>query len=358
MKSLNLSMIGIVSIITIGMILPHAFSASIQTAIKSNETETLSYNGTQFNLKINETFSTESDALKIKLLNVTSDSRCPDTAYCIWQGQVTVSVGITQDNQYLGNFSLSTLSGHDQLVFGKHALHLVQVKPSVLIGKEISASDYAITFEISNAKSTDNITIVNTQVQPSTILIGDIFAINATLVNNSTNTITVKSGCEGLFSVLFDTHAKVEVKKVCNWMAIQIILKPGENITGSSVASNLAYRAMYPGTANATITFSYIVANKTSPNLSFDNNAINISKSFMYTVSNQSGESITPISSPLAQFKSGIAANDVKCQQGLHLVLKTEDGTPACVKPDTITKLVERGWTKITVIKATFDVRQ
>ncbi|MGI0061598.1 MAG: WD40 repeat domain-containing protein, partial [Nitrosotalea sp.] len=47
---------------------------------------------------------------------------------------------------------------------------------------------------------------------------------------------------------------------------------------------------------------------------------------------------------PLKQFKSGIAAGDVKCNVGLQLILKTEDGTPACVGPDTAQKLMEKGW--------------
>src|SRR2546428_6485897 len=41
------------------------------------------------------------------------------------------------------------------------------------------------------------------------------------------------------------------------------------------------------------------------------------------------------LQSPLKQFKSGIAANDIKCEQGLQLVIKAEDGSPACVKLDT-----------------------
>ena len=52
------------------------------------------------------------------------------------------------------------------------------------------------------------------------------------------------------------------------------------------------------------------------------------------------------ISSPLEQFKSGISVNDVKCKQGLQLVIKSEDGTPACVTENTATALMERGWSK------------
>jgi len=47
---------------------------------------------------------------------------------------------------------------------------------------------------------------------------------------------------------------------------------------------------------------------------------------------------------PLEQFKSGIKVQDVKCNAGFELVIKSTDGSPACVKPETAQKLVERGW--------------
>jgi hypothetical protein len=50
------------------------------------------------------------------------------------------------------------------------------------------------------------------------------------------------------------------------------------------------------------------------------------------------------IDSPLQQFKSGINAEDVKCSDGFTLVIKSEDGSPACVKHDTTNILIERGW--------------
>lgn len=52
--------------------------------------------------------------------------------------------------------------------------------------------------------------------------------------------------------------------------------------------------------------------------------------------------------SPLKQFKSGISAMDVKCSVDYVLVIKSEDGTPACVKQQTIPILVLRGWAKVT----------
>lgn len=47
---------------------------------------------------------------------------------------------------------------------------------------------------------------------------------------------------------------------------------------------------------------------------------------------------------PLKQFKSGITASDVQCVQGLELVIKAEDNSPACVKFSTAESLIRHGW--------------
>lgn len=59
-------------------------------------------------------------------------------------------------------------------------------------------------------------------------------------------------------------------------------------------------------------------------------------------ISNYTGHVV--ILSPLKQFKSGIKADDIKCNNGLSLVIKAEDDSPACITPQTAQKLVERGW--------------
>lgn len=68
---------------------------------------------------------------------------------------------------------------------------------------------------------------------------------------------------------------------------------------------------------------------------------------------------------PMEQFKSGIDAQDVKCRKDLMLVIKTTDGSPACVKPLTYNKLALQGWAKlqgvttttyVTVGNSTYDI--
>src|SRR6185437_13337690 len=50
--------------------------------------------------------------------------------------------------------------------------------------------------------------------------------------------------------------------------------------------------------------------------------------------------------SPLMQFKKGTPVNEIKCNYGLQLFVKAEDGFPACVKPETAQKLLSRGWVR------------
>jgi hypothetical protein len=55
---------------------------------------------------------------------------------------------------------------------------------------------------------------------------------------------------------------------------------------------------------------------------------------------------VTLTQSPLKQFKSGVLVKDITCSQGLQLILKAEDSSPACVASYNINKLIERGWAK------------
>ena len=53
------------------------------------------------------------------------------------------------------------------------------------------------------------------------------------------------------------------------------------------------------------------------------------------------------IDSPRKQMMQGVLAENVKCKPGFELILKAEDGSAACVKPTTSTRLIDIGWGKI-----------
>lgn len=198
MKTLQLSIIAI-SCISLVIILPHAFADTKESVPSINKT--------QFQLKVNQTSSLESDNIKVKFLNVTEDSRCPAGVTCIWEGQVKIIVNIIKNDKSLGNFVLTSRAGQPDMAiqtFDEHSIQLVKVEPYPTNGKKISLSDYVATFIIPNSS----------------------------------------------------------------------------------------------------------------------------------------------ILSPLKQFKSGIAAQNVTCKEGLQLVIKARDSSPACVQSLTAAKLVTLGWAK------------
>jgi len=47
---------------------------------------------------------------------------------------------------------------------------------------------------------------------------------------------------------------------------------------------------------------------------------------------------------PLKQIAHGISPNEIICNEGLNLAFKLSNNSPACVKPQTVKKLIERGW--------------
>jgi len=54
--------------------------------------------------------------------------------------------------------------------------------------------------------------------------------------------------------------------------------------------------------------------------------------------------------SPLKQLQSGITINNIQCRENFILIPK-HDNSPACVKPETISKLIERGWTTQLIVQ-------
>src|SRR5207249_2064131 len=132
--------------------------------------------------------------------------------------------------------------------------------------------------------NTDKPEIVNLQVNPSTIKVGDKFTINATLVNNSPNTIYVETNdCTGPFSVAFDNHVIINHKyEGCTLTATIQELFPAEKITATSARSNDVYMARSAGTVNVTIAFAYFVKSKsdTYP----QRLEMTISKSFLFVI--------------------------------------------------------------------------
>lgn len=82
---------------------------------------------------------------------------------------------------------------------------------------------------------------------------------------------------------------------------------------------------------NGTYIFSLNIDGKLTTSTSFDVGDTSYSVAMM-------------TQSPLKQFKSGVVADNIMCKQGLKLIFKEYDGSPACVKPTSVTRLLQQGW--------------
>ncbi len=51
--------------------------------------------------------------------------------------------------------------------------------------------------------------------------------------------------------------------------------------------------------------------------------------------------------SPRAQMNQGVDSAEVKCREGFELVMKNSTGSAACVKSQSVEKLIQRGWASL-----------
>lgn len=109
--------------------------------------------------------------------------------------------------------------------------------------------------------------ITNIQTSPSSIHVGDSFHFNATIVNNSPDTISYNGGCMSPLYATFDKNVVTGQAMSC--LAIFIAnIKPGENATVVGPSSGSLYTANSSGTTNANVTFSYQIGNNSENTIS------------------------------------------------------------------------------------------
>ncbi|MDE1829642.1 MAG: hypothetical protein KGI25_04905 [Thaumarchaeota archaeon] len=111
------------------------------------------------------------------------------------------------------------------------------------------------------------IELTNIQTSPSQVHVGDSFRINATIVNNSPDTINFNGGCQSPLSATFDKNVAVGQAMGC-FAIFNAELKSGQNTTVVGPASANSYTATSSGITNANVTFAYYTANKTENTIS------------------------------------------------------------------------------------------
>jgi hypothetical protein len=106
--------------------------------------------GEPFQLQINQTAVIMPDTMSIRLLDMPEDSRCPAFVVCVWPGQVTVSVNVTESSfpsyPRVLNLTLgSSPSNSSSANVDSHIVELLQVEPHPMRDEQIPKNDYRVT---------------------------------------------------------------------------------------------------------------------------------------------------------------------------------------------------------------------
>lgn len=132
----------------------------------------------------------------------------------------------------------------------------------------------------------------------------------------------------------------------------------GTLLAGQSLNPAQSWAPQYNGTYTAQIftwqsldnPYALVPPSSISFNVESNENSTKSSQLVSEMPSKLTAEFPTIQNSPLQQFKGGtISIYNVKCMQGFDRLVKTSDGSPACVKSSTGKMLIERGWATRTI---------
>ncbi len=100
--------------------------------------------GSEVKFQPGNRYVSEDNALVLQI-NRISDSRCPEGAYCFWQGEVSVYWYLNQDKT-----EELVLRSHFKPVdtVGVHLFRLIDVKPYPKLNREIADSERVVTMRI------------------------------------------------------------------------------------------------------------------------------------------------------------------------------------------------------------------
>jgi len=100
-------------------------------------------------LKIGQTVAVEGEQIKLKFVEITGDSRCATGVECFWEGEVTVVLEITyQDESFTKTVTQPGLTSQMSADIFKEYEISFNVLPYPELNKEIKADDYRLELMI------------------------------------------------------------------------------------------------------------------------------------------------------------------------------------------------------------------
>lgn len=100
-----------------------------------------------FDLRVGAS-ATLPDGVKVRFDAVTSDSRCPLDAICVWAGEAVVAVSLLQTTGAQVQRELRTTPGASEATYPAHIVRLVALAPYPRSTELVRPADYVATLSV------------------------------------------------------------------------------------------------------------------------------------------------------------------------------------------------------------------
>lgn len=138
----------------VALLMTGMFYMNDNESIDETGGESASGGAVSFNLKTGQERSIKSAGVRVKLLEVSEDSRCPQGVDCIWAGNVRVIVRISGDGRSPRRETLNSATDPRAVQIKRQYLSISKVMPPKIVDREIKPQDYVITLTLSARAAT------------------------------------------------------------------------------------------------------------------------------------------------------------------------------------------------------------
>jgi hypothetical protein len=107
--------------------------------------------GSEFQLRPSESVAVENTDVELRFEVVTSDSRCPADAICVWQGDATAVFSVRLSGSASSSLTLHTTGEDRRASASGLTLTLVRLDPYPYASRPISPSDYRALLRVDPA---------------------------------------------------------------------------------------------------------------------------------------------------------------------------------------------------------------
>lgn len=283
-------------------------------------------------LKLGDKATIDSNGIVIKFLTVSDDSRCPLDVICVWQGKASVIINIQVDGQDYGNYELSTEGNRNSVTVNQYNFQMKEILPYPTSIEKAKPSDYSIKLFVSKATTQKTIDCATINLEHK--IVGGKVVNACRGIQTISVSITINADSDGKIVAEIPGKLVYSIGDDCKDDDFVVLLngKSVEFDQKFSISGRILTISFEKGVSRIDVLGSQTLSDKMPS---------------MYCGITQGYSKL--YLPPKLQHDLGMPIDEIKCNEGLFLVIKNQKTEPSCVSSETKTKLIERNWASLEV---------